>query len=334
MTERPRHVRCLRAVKILAAVALAGLVIDKAVTVINPAPTVGHWRSQQGYESYRAAYDDVMATVPTPTRTHDVKTEYGSVRVYEWAADDDAPDSRLPVVFLPGIRSGAPMWGDNLTHWIGKRTVYAMDAIGDAGMSTHAIGFHSFGDQAEWVEQTLAGIDLDRAHLVGHSFGGAIATTHALKYPARVASLTLLEPVMVLQGLPVSTYLWSAMLLLPMPQAWKDRALAEIGGVTVAEVQERTPMSVMIDEGSKHYKAVTLVPQTLTDKQWRSMKMPIRIDIAADKSLTGGTEAADRARRLGIAPVTVRPNTTHSLPMQAADELGGELPHYWAEHDR
>ncbi|XKK39557.1 alpha/beta fold hydrolase [Nocardiopsis sp. ARC36] len=121
----------------------------------------------------------------------------------------------LPVVLLPGTRSGAPMWGENLTHWIGRRTVYAMDAVGDAGMSTQSVPFSSFDEQAAWVEQTLAGLGLERAHVVGHSFGGAIAATHALAHPGRVASLTLLEPVMVLHGLPASTYLWSVLLFLP-----------------------------------------------------------------------------------------------------------------------
>jgi pimeloyl-ACP methyl ester carboxylesterase len=320
--------------KVLAILAVAWLVIDKAASVIQPASTVGHWRSQEGFESYRAAYDEVMATLPSPTRTHDVRTGYGTVRVYEWTAGSDASATGLPVVLMPGIRSGAPMWGENLTRWIGQRPLYAMDAIGDAGMSTQAIPFTSFDHQAEWVEQVLAGVDLERVHVVGHSFGGAIAAVHALRHPGRVASLTLLEPVMVLHGMPASIYLWSALLMLPVPQSWKDHALAAIGGVSVAEVQERTPMSVMIDEGSRHYASVTLVPRTFSDEEWRSMSMPVRIDIAGDESLAGGAAAADRARGLGMEPVTVWPRTTHSLPMQAAEQLGSELERYWGQYDR
>lgn len=334
MTDKPtRRIRPPHVLKGLAALLVAWLVIDKAVSIIAPAPKVGHWRSAEGFEAYSLAYGEVMATLPEPTRSHDVSTEYGTVRVYEWAADDDAADA-LPVVLVPGIRSGAPMWGANLTHWIGKRTLYAMDAIGDAGKSTQSIPFASFDDQGHWVEQVLAGLDLGRVHMIGHSFGGAIATMHALRHPGRVASLTLLEPVMVLHGLPASMYLWSSLLLLPVPQSWKDKGLAEIGGVTVAEVQERTPMSVMIDEGAKHYDAITVTPRTLTDEEWRSMSMPVRVDIASDKSLAGGDEAAERARRLGKDPVTIWPRTTHSLPMQAADALGTELADYWASHDQ
>lgn len=343
-----RRIRRRRVLLVLAAVMVTWLVVDKAVSVVAPEPNVGHWRSREGFESYRSAYDEVMAALPEPIRTHDVTTEYGTVRVYEWAVPDEgergertrgeeadgeeAPD-RLPVVLLPGIRSGAPMWGENLTHWLGQRTLYTMDAVGDAGMSTQSVPFTSFDDQATWVEQVLTGLELERAHMVGHSFGGAIAATHALAHPGRVASLTLLEPVMVLHGLPASTYLWSSLLLLPAPQSWKDHALAEIGGVTVEEVRERTPMSVMIDEGSKHYAAVTLVPRTFSDEEWGSLPMPVRVDIASDKSLAGGEEAAQRARDLGKGPTTVWPRTTHSLPMQAAEELGQELERYWSEHD-
>ena len=292
---------------------------------------VGYWRSEAGFAAYKAAYDAAMATMPAPTRSHDVPIEFGTVRVYEWTG---GPAGAAPLVLVPGIRSGVPMWAENLPHWLGERTVYAMDAVGDSGLSTHLVPFDSFDHQAGWLEQALAAMGVPQAHLVGHSFGGAIAATHALHHPGRVRSLTLLESVMVLSSLPVSMYLWATLLLLPVPQAWKDKALAEIGGVTVAEVRERTPVAVMVDEGSKHYAAATRTPRTLTDAEWRTMSMPIRVEIASDKSLAGGRRAAQRARSLGIDPTIVRVNTTHSLPMQAAEALGRELPEYWSRHDR
>lgn len=294
----------------------------------------GHWRSEAGYRAYRTAYDAAMATVPAPTSTHDLRTEFGSVRAYEWAPDPSASAIAAPLVLVPGIRSGVPMWAENLPHWLGPRRIYAMDAVGDSGLSTHAVPFESFEHQVGWLEQALGALKIERAHVLGHSFGGAIAATHALQHPGRVASLTLLEPVVVLHAMPVAMLAWSAALLLPVPQSWKDRALAAIGGVPVAEVRERTPVAVMTDAGSKHFDAATRSPRALTDAEWRSLPMPIRVEIAAERSLAGGAAAADRARSLGLDRVIVRPETTHSLPMQAAVALGRELPEHWAAADR
>lgn len=334
MTEKParkRHSRRRRVLVVIAAALAVWLLVDKVITTVAPAPTTGHWRSEDGYREYLAAYEAAMATMDPPTRTHDVRTDHGTVRVHEWAGEDGTEDLP-PVVLVPGLGSGTPMWAENLAPWLGERTIYAMDAVGDAGLSTHAVPFDSFDDHGHWVEQTLAGLDLDRVHLVGHSFGGAIAATHARLHPDRVASLTLLEPVMVMATLPASIYLWSAVILLPMPRSWQDVALAKIGGVSVDEVRERTPISAMVDAGTRHYAAVQLTPRTFTDEQWQAMPMPVRVEIASDSSLAGGDAAAERARSFGF-DVVVRPQTTHSLPMQAAEDLGKELPAYWLSHD-
>lgn len=332
--KRPRRrTRRRRVLKVLLCLLVVWLVVDKAVSVVAPPPQVGHWKSREGFGAYKSAYDDVIAALPGPTRTHDIRTDYGTVRVYEWTAPKEKQQGKLPVVLLPGIRSGGPMWGENLKSWIGERTVFTMDAIGDAGMSVQTVPLDSFEEHGNWVEQVLDAMKIERAHVVGHSFGGALAAGHALHHPRRVATLTLLEPVIVLEGLPASVYFWSSMLFLPVPQSWKDRAMAEVGGTSVEEVQEQTAMSVMIDEGTRHFAGPILTPRTFTDEDWTSMQMPVRVDIASDKSLAGGQKAAQRARDLGKAPVTIWPNTTHSLPMQVADPLGEELKEYWSEHE-
>ncbi|WP_217428418.1 alpha/beta fold hydrolase [Microlunatus speluncae] len=274
---------------------------------------IGRWRSSAAREAYVEAYQTVLRTLPEPTRTLDVETEFGSVRAYEWEGTASGP----PVLLLPGRASGAPMWAENLSDWIGQRTIYAIDAIGDAGLSVQTRPFANSDDQAEWIAQTITGLGVDKVHSVGHSFGGAIATIHALRHPEQVATLALLEPVLVLRPPPVSSLFWATITQLPLPRSWKDRALAELGGVTVEEVRVRTPLSIMIDHGSSGYRAVLPTPRMLTDQEWRSLPMPLRADFAGTKSLAGGTKAAERLRSLRPdATVELWPNASHSLPMQ------------------
>lgn len=289
---------------------------------------VGRWRSRAAQETYVEAYRAVLRTIPEPARSLDVDTEFGSVRAYEWTSSAQGS----PVLLLPGRVSGAPMWAENLADWIGQRTIYAVDAIGDAGLSTQTRPLTSFDDQAEWIAQTITGLGLERVQSVGHSFGGANATIHALRHPEQVASLTLLEPVMVLRPPPVSSFFWATITQLPLPPTWKDHALAELGGVTVDQVRERTPLAVMIDSGTAGYRAALPTPRMLSDQEWRSLTMPLRADFAATKSLAGGSAAAARLRRLRPdATVELWPKATHSLPMQERETLGPLLLAFWRD---
>jgi pimeloyl-ACP methyl ester carboxylesterase len=67
---------------------------------------------------------------------------------------------------------------------------------GYSGSSQAYPGF-SVLDQARDCLHLLHHLGIERAHVVGHSFGGAIALEMARSFPDRVRSLTLLEPALM-----------------------------------------------------------------------------------------------------------------------------------------
>jgi pyruvate dehydrogenase E2 component (dihydrolipoamide acetyltransferase) len=74
--------------------------------------------------------------------------------------------------------------------------VYALDLPGH-GTSAKDVGDVADGPAgvlADAVTGVLDALGADRAHLVGHSMGGAVALAFAARDPARVASLTLIAP--------------------------------------------------------------------------------------------------------------------------------------------
>jgi pimeloyl-ACP methyl ester carboxylesterase len=333
------HERSARWRKVLRIVGRTVVVLLAALgllwLVLPSSPGVGRFDSTQDRAAYVEAYNAAMATVPSPNRTLDVPTSYGTARAYEWNPGLTAGDPRFdrPVILLPGISSGAPMWGENLPDFADDRRVIVFDAVGDAGLSQQTVPIRSMADQAGWVAEAIGHLAPGQAHIVGHSFGGATAIAYAQAHPNRVASLTLLEPAFALAYPPASTFFWATVMILPVPQSWREHATMRIAGEE-GPIDYADPVARMIDRAAAGYTSELPTPTPLDDAERGALHMPVYVAIADSHSLAGGATAAERAETFPDARVKVWPDTTHSLPMQAAEPLAAELKVFWAEHDR
>jgi pyruvate dehydrogenase E2 component (dihydrolipoamide acetyltransferase) len=74
-----------------------------------------------------------------------------------------------------------------------RHRVYSLDLPGH-GSSAKDVGDGSVGTLADAVLGVLDAIGAGRAHLVGHSLGGAAVLTAAARDPRRICSLTLIAP--------------------------------------------------------------------------------------------------------------------------------------------
>jgi len=74
-----------------------------------------------------------------------------------------------------------------------RHRVYALDLPGH-GTSSKDVGDGSVGLLADAVLGVLDAVAVERAHLVGHSLGGAVAAAATARHPERVRSLTLIAP--------------------------------------------------------------------------------------------------------------------------------------------
>ncbi|OYO18283.1 alpha/beta hydrolase [Enemella evansiae] len=315
-------------------VACALLLTDKVIGLANPQPQVGRFDGIEGARAYDSAYAAALAAMPTPTTIRDIPTTFGSVRVTQWTRPELT--GLVPVLLTPGWGSGTPAWDANLRDVMAERPVIAVDAVGDAGQSVQRIPLTSTADHARWLTEVLDALEVPRVHVVGHSFGAATATALALHRPERVASLTQLEPVLTYGQLPASVIFWSIPVNVPfLPQSWRDRGLAEIGGVDPTELKTAGPVGEMIAAGTQHYRQAMPMPSPLTDEQIRGLRMPIYLAVAGRKSLVGGDAAVQRARQL-LPQGTIRifPNATHSLPMQESAALDADLLAWWRTQDR
>lgn len=96
-----------------------------------------------------------------------------------------------PIVLVHGFGADLNAWMFNQPALAEGRRVVALELPGHGG-SVKEVGAGDAEAFAAAVSGVLAGLGLDRVHLVGHSMGGAIAIAVARQAPQRVASLTLI----------------------------------------------------------------------------------------------------------------------------------------------
>src|SRR5258708_6109849 len=116
-------------------------------------------------------------------------TTIGGVRIhYQEAGDEDAP----PMILIHGFISSNLVWNEVFLPLAksGFRVI-APDLPGYGYSDKPADGRYTIDSQAYAVLGLMDRLGIDQATIVGASYGGSIAATIALDYPARVAKLIL-----------------------------------------------------------------------------------------------------------------------------------------------
>ncbi len=175
----------------------------------------------------------------------------------------EAGAHRLNVLSL-GEGDGTPIvlvhgYGGDLTSWMFNQETLAQ------GRTAHALDLPAHGNSpvvdvsggprrfAEAVVALLDALEIPKAHLVGHSLGGAIGLIIAARHPNRLASLSLLAPGGI--GPEISTEF-----LRGFAAAEKRKEMKEVLGLLLADADQVTRS--MIDASLK-YKRLDGVPEAL-----------------------------------------------------------------------
>jgi pyruvate dehydrogenase E2 component (dihydrolipoamide acetyltransferase) len=97
----------------------------------------------------------------------------------------------VPVLLLHGFGGDLNTWMFNQPALCGDRRTLALELPGH-GQSSKDVAAGDIAFFTEVVEAALSALAVERAHVVGHSMGGALALALAARRPERVATLSLL----------------------------------------------------------------------------------------------------------------------------------------------
>lgn len=135
-----------------------------------------------GYVTPAADEDDEAQAGP---RTEFVDTPAGTLRYAKRG------EGATTVVLVHGFGGDLDNWLFNIDALAADATVYALDLPGH-GQSSKSIADPSLAGLSRALVGFMDALGVDRAHLVGHSMGGAVALRTALDAPTRVQSLALI----------------------------------------------------------------------------------------------------------------------------------------------
>jgi pimeloyl-ACP methyl ester carboxylesterase len=288
----------------------------------------GGFKSADARRHYLAAYDELGALSRRPDVVHDVPTKFGNVRVYQ-----HGPDRGMPVVLIHGFFLTSAMWWEQVAGLTSDFTVYAMDMLGQPGASIQSKTMFNPADCARSIDAVLEGLGLREVHLVGHSYGGWLATHTAARAPHRLATVTLVDPANTVARL--SAKFWRSLALVSSrPRSVRaERAAAWITGHP-APGSSVDMLAGLFVAGFAAFAPPLRTPSPLfpSDRLLRSVHLPVQVLLAGNTVHDSGKGLQ---RIQSVVPAWryhLWPNASHALPAEVPDEVNACIRQFVIEH--
>jgi 3-oxoadipate enol-lactonase len=222
------------------------------------------------------------------------------------------------VVFLHGAFMDRRSWDAQVPAFASRYRVVRYD-IRPFGESTGPEKAYVVGDDLRLL---LDHLKIDRAHLVGHSFGGSVALDFALVHPERVASLTLVGAAPGGFAQPAEEVKYAQAVFAAAKQgddaivrAWLDHPM---WAVSVQRPEVAKALAESTRRSLRAFKLpfapyVPVKPPAL--ERLGAVKAPTLV-VVGDKDLPGLQKAADQmTREIPNAAREVIAGADHALPL-------------------
>ncbi|MET9324144.1 alpha/beta fold hydrolase [Streptomyces sp. NPDC003038] len=256
---------------------------------------IGRYVNDTLRDRYFAACDAVYALGAPARYETDVETSFGTTHVYRYGPAEPAAETRTPVVLIHGSGGCSAQWYPNTPALSGERPVYALDTPGDPGRSVHREPMWQPERAAQWLDEALDALGLDRVHLVGSSYGGWLVLNQAHRRPGRLASVTLLDPGGLEKvGLRFFVWIFVSLFATFAPKALRPR-LASWLEQPVLVVPE---LRAWIQAGVRAFRIRRPAPLPLTEDELRTIRTPLYLVLGKRSLLVHPKRQLERVPRL------------------------------------
>ncbi len=286
--------------------------------------TLSHWTSEHAVRDYDDAYRSSLAMWPLPYRSEHVDTPFGSTH----AVISGPPDGD-PVILVHAASLSAVQWHVQIADLGATHRLYAIDIMGDIGLSTQTRSIRTRVDAAGWMATVMDGLGLEHAALVGSSFGGFQCANLAVAHPERVDALVMLAPAATLKPFNLLPNLAIRIGgFIPLPVTVRPGLRGMMSGHLP---DERIVRQMEIGVGGFRYDRHGIYPVEIPDAELARISCPTLVLLGSGEMIYDPDAAAARARRvIRSVDAEVIPDVGHLLGLERPDLINPRIAAFLA----
>lgn len=249
-------------------------------------------------------YREHLDAWPVPSEHLRIPTREGETFVVV-SGPVDAP----PLVLLHGSGANTSTWLGDIASWSETFRTYAVDLVGEPGLSAQTRPALDSDAPAAWLDDVLDALGVTSTAMVGMSLGGWTALDYTVRRPGRVTALALLCPGGV--GRQTTARMLRAMLPLPFGAWGRRRSVSRVTGLTGPGY---APVLDDLVRTFGLFRPRTERLPIFPDDALSAVTAPVLVLVGACDVMFDSAETAERARRcLPDARVHVLPGAGHAL---------------------
>jgi pimeloyl-ACP methyl ester carboxylesterase len=249
------------------------------------------FKTQEGEAKSMLAYDMVLTLWPTPYEELDVSTCFGVTHIIA-----SGPKEGNPIILLHGQDSTATSWTYNIRELSRNFRVFAVDTIGDMGKSKPIRPPKNRKDYADWLNDVFDRLKIQKADLVGYSYGGFLATNFAIVHPERLNRIVLLAPGIPNIGSPTLRWAYYGMPMIFLPSRFTIKRF--IHGTSTKDYSAYDPVHEQMIIGMTNMRHVSFIRPTFTDEELEQIAMPTLLLIGDHEIMYEPRKTLERAKQL------------------------------------
>ncbi|NKY97980.1 alpha/beta fold hydrolase [Nocardiopsis alborubida] len=262
------------------------------------------YTSPDGERELRAHYLRALEAWPVPADHLRVPTGQGETFVLA-CGPRDAP----PVLLLHGSGANATAWSADAAELAGRARVYAVDVIGEPGLSAPARPPLDSDAHARWLEEVMDGLGLVDASVVGMSLGGWLALDLATRRPDRVRRLGLLCPGGL--GRQRTGRILAGTALRVLGPWGRRRSVQAMTGLSADETRSALES---VERTFAHFRPRTETLPRFSDRALARLSMPVLAIVGERDAMFDSGQSARRLREsVPHAAVSVLPGVGHAV---------------------